>query len=152
MGNEVEDSVSRIENSFVCSWHFRRNSDHVVSLGNPRADLRRNRRRMKSIMLIAALRSQPHKEAGTLISIALCIPEYHCLISASHETFISFILSATLLADGGFSFGPLDGTPSVFGFGLLFCEVESLGSSLVYGRNSGAPGMYFRSGSGTTIP
>lgn len=35
---------------------------------------------------------------------------------------------------------------------LTFCDVVSFGSSLVYGRNSGAPGIYFRSGSGMTTP
>lgn len=33
-----------------------------------------------------------------------------------------------------------------------FWEVEDLGSSFVKGMNSGAPGMYFRSGSGTLKP
>ena len=69
-------------------------------------------------------------------------------------TFMSFILSATLLVEGGLSLGPPEGAPSSFGLALVFvfCDVESLGNSLVNGRNSGAPGMYFRSGSGTSIP
>lgn len=33
-----------------------------------------------------------------------------------------------------------------------FCEVEVLGSSFVKGMNSGAPGRYLRSGSGTLKP
>jgi hypothetical protein len=65
---------------------------------------------------------------------------------------MSAILSATLLVDGGLSFGPPDGAPSVFGFGGALLEVEFFGNSLVYGRNSGAPGMYFRRGRGTSIP
>ena len=68
------------------------------------------------------------------------------------QTFKSAILSATLLVDGVLSFGPPGGAPSVFGLGLAFTEVESFGKSFVYGRNSGAPGMYFRSGRGTSIP
>lgn len=68
------------------------------------------------------------------------------------QTFMSDILSATLLVDGGLSFGPPDGAPSGFGFGAALLEVEFLGSSFVYGRNSGLPGMYFRRGRGTSIP
>lgn len=35
---------------------------------------------------------------------------------------------------------------------FCFCDVESFGRSLVNGRKSGCPGMYFRSTSGTRIP
>ena len=31
-------------------------------------------------------------------------------------------------------------------------EIESFGSSFVYGRNSGCPGMYLRRTSGTLMP
>lgn len=31
-------------------------------------------------------------------------------------------------------------------------DIESFGSSFVYGRNSGCPGMYLRRTSGTLIP
>ncbi len=37
-------------------------------------------------------------------------------------------------------------------FPLIFCDVESLGSSLVYSMNAGAPGIYFRRTSGTFRP
>ena len=51
--------------------------------------------------------------------------------SVASHTFMSAILSATLLVDGGLSFGPPVGAPSALGFGLAFTEVESFGKSLV---------------------
>jgi hypothetical protein len=45
---------------------------------------------------------------------------------------------------------PVKGLLAALGLDLV--EVLSFGSSLVYGRNSGAPGMYLRRGSGTTNP
>ena len=44
---------------------------------------------------------------------------------------MSAILLATLLVDGELGFEPPEGAPSVFGLGLAFTEVESLGKSLV---------------------
>lgn len=64
------------------------------------------------------------------------------------QTFRSCILVAALSFDLACS---LPATPPPC-FAFTFCEVVSFGRSLVNGRNSGAPGMYLRSTSGTTMP
>lgn len=68
-----------------------------------------------------------------------------------HQTFRSLSLSTASVAPPptGATLGFEASFPA---FPLAFCEVESLGNSFVKGMNSGDPGKYLRSGSGTLKP
>lgn len=80
-------------------------------------------------------------------------------IYACHQdiyTVASFSLSATLptvsAAAPAAAFAASLGLDALLSFAFCFWEVVSLGSSLVKGMKSGAPGRYFRRGSGTLSP
>ena len=62
------------------------------------------------------------------------------------QTFNS-VMSSVAVFPGGGTLGLGPGALS-----LAFAEVVSFGSSCVYSMNSGFPGMYFRSTSGTRTP
>ena len=100
--------------------------------------------------------SSIHARLVHSISWCLCIflPLSNAMLKTHDllEVLICFILSVTASTEGGLSFGRPLGAPAAFGFCLSLWEVVFLGSSLVNGMNSGAPGIYFRRGSGIFRP
>lgn len=69
----------------------------------------------------------------------------------NHDRFSSatvFGRSTTLPSAGSFAAAPAFASVCPF----AFCDVEFNGSSFVYGKNSGEPGIYFRNTGGTSSP
>jgi hypothetical protein len=101
---------------------------------------------LRRVVILYDLRPDIGKIEITLLLIAYFVPPH----TVSPYTLRSFNFSPASLASAP--------TGATFGFGALstfpfaFWEVVSLGRSLVKGINSGAPGRYFRSGSGTLKP
>lgn len=87
-----------------------------------------------------------HKEAPCILLVLIPLA---CILEFA-QTFKSFSFSVASVAPP--PTGATFGLGALSTFPLAFCEVESLGNSFVNGMKSGAPGKYFRSGSGTLNP